>query len=119
MKRLLLSLVCGIVSVVGYVFLVAILLRVFKLSHETLLRLLIPLNIPRYIYENILGFHIGKPNSVNITIEIAAMVLTYSIPFYLAFTLYAKVMKKSKTKEIQLPPEPPIFEKNIKNKALE
>lgn len=116
MKRLLFSLFCGFVLVLGYLGLVNIIYAAFRLcgyviSDQILKTMLFNLYIPEYIYQSILGFRSGKSTWLKIIIEILAVIVIHSIPFYLIFTLYSKIKKTPQKNEgIRMPPPPPQFD---------
>jgi hypothetical protein len=108
MKRALLSLLLGTLFVIGYFIMCSFLWGYFRLTEQTLKKLLTPLNLPRYIYHNIFGLRIDESYWL-IALEIVSILLMYSAIFYFAFTLYAKITAKSKDKEMEYPPNPPVF----------
>ncbi len=108
MKRALLSLLFGSLSVIGYFVMCSLLWGTLRLTDKTLKRLLTPLNLPRYVYQNIFGLRIDESYWF-IALEIISILLMYSAIFYFAFTFYAKIIAKPKSKEIQYPPNPPVF----------
>ena len=110
MKRVLLSLLCGIAFVVGYLAFVPFLWGFLDLRNETVALLYRPLDLPHVIYEMIFGSSNDDRTVVRLLVE-TANVLIYSIPFYFIFTLYAKFKRKSEIKGTATPPEPPIFNK--------
>ena len=107
MKRILISILCGAFLVFGYYLFLILLYQIYSVSFDTLATLLLPINVPYNIYKSIFGFYYGNPTVVKV-LNFAAAVLLYSLPFYLALTLFAK-MKKSKAQGNENPPEPPIF----------
>ena len=109
MKRILISILCGAALIFGYYFFLIILYQVYPVSFDTLATLLLPLNVPYNIYKSIFGFYYGNPIVVKV-LNVAAAVLLYSIPFYLALIFFGKLRKESKAQGIENPPEPPIFE---------
>lgn len=108
MKRILISMLCGAAFFLGYYGFLILLYQVYPVSFETLATLLLPINLPYNIYKSIFGFYYGDPTVVKVFNFVGA-VLLYSIPFYLALTLYAKI-KKSNVQATENPPEPPIFD---------
>lgn len=108
MKRVLISLLCGIVLVGGYLTLVPFLWGFLDLRIKTVNLMYIPLELPYAIYEKMFGKSNDDQTLLVILIE-TANVLIYSIPFYFLFTLYAKAKKKSEIKATDTPPEPPTF----------
>lgn len=108
MKRILISILCGVALVFGYYIFLGFLYQIYPVSFETLATLLLPLNLPYDIYKSIFGFYYGSPMVVKV-LNFAAAILLYSIPFYLVLTFFAK-MKKSKIQPTEKPPEPPVFE---------
>ncbi len=107
MKRVLYSIFCGTILVVGYFLFLAILYQIRPISFGTLAILLKPINLPYDIYKSIFGFYVGNPMVVKV-FNIVCAILLYSIPCYLVFTVFEK-MKKSNINGSELPPEPPIF----------
>ena len=108
MKRALLSLLLGTLFVVGYFFMCSLLWGYFRLTEQTLKKLLTPLNLPRYVYYNIFGLRIDESNWL-IALEVVSILLMYSAIFYFAFTLYARIKAKPVSGEIEYPPNPPVF----------
>lgn len=108
MKRIIISILCSAALVFGYYYSLAILYQMYQISFDTLMRLLLPINLPYNIYKSIFGFYYGDRNLVKV-LNFGGAILIYSIPFYLLLTVFDKRRRKSDFQEIKNPPEPPIF----------
>lgn len=111
-KRVLVSILCGIVLFFSYYFFILIFLGIYKPEIETLLLILKPISFPVEIYGSILGKYPESGNVVAV-MNIGGSILTFSIPFYLALSFFAKLKKKSKVEKEENPPEPPVFREEI------
>lgn len=115
MKRILLSLLCGTGFIITYFLMLYVLIEVFDISEKTIAWTAIPFGLPKVIYIDILQQKpISSDEEGKIVIGILLYILfngiLYSIPFYLLFTLFAKLNKKHQVKGIEEPLAPPTFE---------
>lgn len=109
MKRILLSLLCGIIFLVGYLFVIYLLDDFFEVENETIVFLIQPLNFPYEIYKKLFGIYYGRRVVVS-TVSLISIVLMLSGLSYLILALYARLTKKSEIISSEIPSEPPKFD---------
>jgi hypothetical protein len=114
MRRLLLSLLCSAVVYVGYVTSVVILYLIYKSDTQVLVKASKPLKLPDYILFNFFQIerviHLNLRGIILAVTYIAINLFVFSIPFYVAATLYSRMKRRPKTEGKELPPTPPTFE---------